>query len=160
MANVTPTPAISLVPPVSTHDTFDAPVPPSPLEETKKVPVMSVNVDRFSALDDLVSNSTGNHSRTSSLSHASGPTSLDSLTTRSLSTLALQTPTSATQAPIVNPATSLKISEYLGGFPSADINDDADNGFIMGGAVGTGVLEPMAPAPAVPPPPPPFGSLF
>jgi len=41
------------------------------------------------------------------------------------------------------------------GDTSGNTGDDEDNPWVMGGAAGTGLCDPIAPAPGAPPPPPP-----
>ncbi|GKY96076.1 hypothetical protein MPSEU_000567800 [Mayamaea pseudoterrestris] len=126
-----------------------------------KSPMISENTDRFAALDELVAaSSTNNQLLTPGGLNGLGGTSLDSLTTQTRSTVSLCAPVTNPVTPFAYSATSLKISEHVGGFLKTEGNnddDDVENGFIMGGATGSGVLEPTAPAPAVAPPPPPPG---
>lgn len=132
---------------------------PTPKVEQNQPSMKTSNANRFAALDDLFStSSTTNQPNTSSTL-----SSLDAMTTQALSTLTLQSPaTTNSMMPSINfSTTSLKVSDHLGGgglTMSRSDKDNLENGFIMGGAEGTGILEPMAPAPAVAPPPPPPGS--
>jgi len=117
--------------------------------------------DRFAALDALTHLGMGTQKqvqepqfgfvqpqRSSSVAPKSNaPSPLDSLAFN------ISQPVHKTSVPVVN-TSSLRVSAAVDPTIGHSSLDDDDGGFVMGGAIGTG-LEPVGPAPGAPPPPPP-----
>lgn len=150
-------PAPTAVPAAGSVTTSSYGMPASTAQTTSK-PAMAPQVDRFAALDALAASSTQLQQQpTIGGTGAVGSTGLpppDVSTLTDLSSLSIST--APVHMPTVN-TSSLKISQMASAQVGIGGNDDdEDNAFVMGGAVGAG-LTPLGPAPAAPPPPPPPG---
>uniref|UniRef100_A0A7S3L761 ENTH domain-containing protein n=1 Tax=Amphora coffeiformis TaxID=265554 RepID=A0A7S3L761_9STRA len=121
----------------------------STMQASSKPPMAEPEEDRFAALDALAGSSTQSQPSLGGYSVGAPTPDVNKLT--DLSVLSISS--APASVPAVN-TSAIRVSQ-MGSAPVGGEDDD-DNGFVMGGTTGAGLM-PLGPAPATPPPPPPPG---